>query len=515
MKKIIAISQIITRQKINQIKIVTESGEQTVLGKFYKGVSEGQINTLEEAEAYLYEKPMNRVLMNKLKDNLYNRLINTTFFIDMRQPNFTDYQRAFHSLYKLYAAYILLCNKGLDKEAVIEIGDGLLKKAQLYDFSEIVIGVGNILSSTYALMGKLQKSQKLHDIINDSFEAQRLEITANGYFDDLIGEHTIKRAASNALSEKSWHYYQILQPNFSKYPTFRFAHFVFTFEMFTYGFINDYKNVMIVCDKAIAFFEKKGKGFNLAKIFYQHKIECCIYFGLYTEGVALQPKIQSFLVDGNHNWFKNQELLIKLCFHSGQYEEAYLVFRETTGHPKFKKLLGNYQEFWKVCEVYIYVCVALGLIKNLNAEEQRKKFRLSTFVNNVPSFSFDKRGMNIPIIIAQILYFLVKKDFISVLERIENIEKYCIRHLVDKYFDIRSYYFIKMLLTLPEADYNFKRVQTRSQGFKEKFESAPDNAKNIELEIMPYETIWGLLLDLIDSNLKNKKSREKHLQTNI
>lgn len=505
MKKIIALTQIITRQKINQIRIVTESGEQTVLGKFYIGVAEGHIHTLRDAEMYVYGKRMDRVLMQKLKDNLYNRLINTVFFIDMRQSNFTDYQRAFHSLNKLYAAYLLLCNKGLDKDAIIDIGEGLLKKAELYDFSEIMIGVASILSSTYALMGKLQKIKAFHDIINYSFEAQRLEITANGYYDILISGYTTNRAASNVLSERALHYYGILQPHLSKYPTFRLAYFVYTFEMFRYGFINDYKNLMGVCDKAIAFFEMKGKQFNSSVVFYQQKLECCIYFGLYTEGVALQPQIQAFLVEGNHNWFKNQELLIKLCFHSEQYEEAYLVFKETASHPKFKKLIGNYQEFWKVCEVYIYVCVLLGLIRNLSAEEQRKRFRLTTFVNSVPSFAFDKRGMNIPIIIAQILYFLAKKDFESVVDRIGSVEKYCIRHLVDKYFDVRSYYFIKMLLTLPDAEYNIKRVEMRSQGFKEKFESAPENAKNIELEIMPYETVWSLLLTLIDMDLKGKK----------
>jgi hypothetical protein len=505
MKKIVAISQIITRQKVNQIKIVTESGEQTILGKFYKGVAEGHINTIEDAEMYLYGKPMDRVLMQKLKDNLYNRLINTVFFIDMRQPIYTDYQRAFHSLHKLYTAYVLLCNKALDKEAMVDIGEGLMNKAKLYDFSEIVIGVGTILSSTYALMGKVKKSQNVQQTINYHLEAQRLEISANGYFNILLGEYTTQRAASSALSEQALKYYETLQPHLSNYPTFKFAFYVFNFEMFIYGFVNDYKNMMLVCDKAIAFFEKKGKQFNLAATFYKNKMECCIYFGLYTEGVALQSKIQIFLVEGNHNWFKNQELLIKLCFHSEQYEQAYIVFRETTDHPKFKKLILNYQEFWKVCEVYIYVCVSLGLIKNLNAEEQRRKFRLTTFVNNVPKYSFDKRGMNIPIIIAQILYFLTKKDFISVLDRIGSIEQYCNRYLVDKYFDLRSYYFIKMLLTLPDAEYNFKRVQTRSQGFKEKFEAAPENAKNVELEIMPYETLWNLLLNLIDVNLKTKR----------
>ena len=199
---------------------------------------------------------------------------------------------------------------------------------------------------------------------------------------------------------------------------------------------------------------------------------------------------------------------MKLCFHSGEYENAYWVYEETVKHHKFKKLLVSYQEFWKICEVYIVVCEELGLIRNTDATEKKRRFRLSTFINSVPVFSFDKRGMNIPIIIAQIIYFLVKKDYESVQNRIDSIEKYCVRHLVDKDFDVRSFYFIKMLLTLPEAEYNFRRVKVRSQAFKEKFDAAPPQSKNIELEIMPYEKLWDLLLDVINPKLKEEKDKK-------
>jgi hypothetical protein len=505
MKKLIALTQIITRQKVNQINIVTDAHETTVLGRFYKGITEGHIKSLDEAGAYLYDKPVKKAVLNKMKDNLYERLINTVFFIDMRQSNFTDYQRAFHSLNKMYAAYVLLCNKELDKENMIDIGENLLKKAIVYDFFEIIIGVGKILSSTYALDGNLKQTTKLQESIDYSLEAQRLEIKTQGCFDQLIGEYSIKRVPSKILSEKADEYYKLYSPSLVNYPTFKLAYFVFSFDIYRFGFVNDYTQVLNVCNNAISFFENKGTNFNMAIVFYQQKLECCIHFGLYTEGVAIQPKIKTFLLEGNHNWFKNQELRIKLCFHSEEYDEAYAIYLETVGHPKYKSLFGNYQEFWKICEAYIYVCSVLGLINHVNADEQKKRFRLSTFVNNVPVFSFDKRGMNIPIIIAQVLYFLVKKDYHSVLERIENIEKYCTRYLVDKYFDVRSYYFIKMLLTLPEADYNIKRVKTRSEGFKQKFDAAPENAKNIELEIIPYEKLWSLLLDLINPELKRKK----------
>jgi hypothetical protein len=505
MKKLIALTQIITRQKISQINIVTNTNDNTLLGKFYRGIAEGKIKTIEDAENLLYSGKISRAVMNKMKDNLYSRLINTVFFIDARQSGFTDYQTAFYNVHKLSAAYQLLCNRGLDKENTIEIGENLLKKAITYDFSDIAVKLVHILSSTYAFKGDIKKTAQIRPTIDYYMEALRLETMASIHLDVLMSEYMVNRVASKKLSDKADEYYNMFAPHLVNYPTFKLAYYVYTIEIYKYGFINDFAQTLIVCNKAIAFFEQKGKGFNLAKVFYQQKLECCIYFGLYTEGIALQPKIQTFLVNGTHNWFKNQEVLIRLAFYTDQYEDAYVVFKESVNHPNYKKLVNTYQDFWKVCQVYIYVCVSLGLIKNLSANEQKKRFRLSTFVNNLPIYSYDKRGMNIPTIIAQVLYFLVKKDFDSVLNRIESIEKYCIRHLVDKDFDVRSYYFIKMLLTLPEANYNFGRVLKRSQGFKEKFDAAPENSKNIELEIMPYEKLWSLLLDLINPELKRKK----------
>jgi hypothetical protein len=140
----------------------------------------------------------------------------------------------------------------------------------------------------------------------------------------------------------------------------------------------------------------------------------------------------------------------------------------------------------------------LGYVKRREEDGKNKYFRLSAFVNDVPAYSIDKRGMNIPVIIAQILYFIVKRDFDAVHNRMIAIEKYCVRHLKAKDFDYRSYYFIKMLLTLEECGYNKKRVERRIEGFKRKFEQVPPESKNLEIEIMPFEDILNIVYQLIE-----------------
>lgn len=51
------------------------------------------------------------------------------------------------------------------------------------------------------------------------------------------------------------------------------------------------------------------------------------------------------------------------------------------------------------------------------------------FLNDVPIFSKDKRGMNIPILIFHILYLILTKRYNDVIDRIVRIEKYTTRYL--------------------------------------------------------------------------------------
>ena len=85
---------------------------------------------------------------------------------------------------------------------------------------------------------------------------------------------------------------------------------------------------------------------------------------------------------------------ILLGFQSGDYQTAQLAYQKSNeAAAAFPQLA----EQWAIYQAYLEFLLPSG---------PDNGFRLARFLNNVPSFSKDKRGMNINILILQVLFLL-------------------------------------------------------------------------------------------------------------
>ncbi len=129
-----------------------------------------------------------------------------------------------------------------------------------------------------------------------------------------------------------------------------------------------------------------------------------------------------------------------------------------------------------------------------------EKFRIKKFLNEVPTYSKDKRGNNITILILHILLLLQQRKYGEIIDRVESLKTYSHRYLrQDDTF--RSNCFIKMLLQLPAASFHKKGVIRKAKKYWEKLQSVPLKKANqsVELEIIPYETLWEFVLNSLDN----------------
>ena len=97
-------------------------------------------------------------------------------------------------------------------------------------------------------------------------------------------------------------------------------------------------------------------------------------------------------------------------------------------------------------EAYLYYLRESNLI--LPEEDEKamiSRFRMARFLNETPLYNKDRRGLNIPILIFQILFLILTKRYDETIDRIEAIEKYTTRYL-KKDDNFRSNCFVKMLL---------------------------------------------------------------------
>ena len=107
-----------------------------------------------------------------------------------------------------------------------------------------------------------------------------------------------------------------------------------------------------------------------------------------------------------------------------------------------------------------------------------------------------KYKMNIPILVLQLLFYLQRKDYDKVIDRLETIEKYCSRYLRKDKCTYRSNCFIKMLLQIPKAKFQKAEIIRKASPFLEKLGKKSIAIANqaFEIEIIPYEDLWELVL---------------------
>lgn len=283
-------------------------------------------------------------------------------------------------------------------------------------------------------------------------------------------------------------------------PAYRAQLCIYLIRLFIHTSINEYERTIEVCDEAVALFEAKSYQASVPlQVFYYQLLVTHTQLKQYDRGKIAAQKCLALLTEGSFNWFKYQELYFILSMHTRQYQDAYNLFKETISHRKFQYLPASIVETWKIFEAYLHYLIDIGQVYPEAGDNHFNKFRLGRFLNDTPLFARDKRGMNIPILIIQILFMVQQQKYDEAIDRIEAIEKYSSRYL-RKDDTYRSNCFIKMLLEIPKSSFHRAAVLRKSGKFRKKLEEVPLDVANQthEIEIIPYEDLWEMAVHTLD-----------------
>jgi hypothetical protein len=185
---------------------------------------------------------------------------------------------------------------------------------------------------------------------------------------------------------------------------------------------------------------------------------------------------------------------LKLTFYSQNYSEGAHIIKAVLSHTRFDFLPDSNKELWKIYESYSYLLAKMGKIDGLSTN----KFKLNKFVNETRIFSKDKSGMNVAIIVLKTMYLLVERRYDQILDDVVGIERYCSRYLSNQN-SLRSSNFIKMLLQIPLGQFDAILVEKRAKRYFKGLDKNPRllHDQTYEVEIIPYETLWELALEIL------------------
>ncbi len=495
--------RLITKHKIKGIEIIgSPDFYNSKLQKLYEGIQRGTFNTDEEAATLIYQGSENKEAnYAKLKSRLQQRLINTIFFIDINKSSHNEFQMAYYSCHKEWASLKILLGKGARLTA-IPIAERILRKAEKFEFSQLILDISRSLRVHYASINRDKKKYIKYDAyVKKHQKILMVELLAEEYYSSISSLFSISKNSKSEILKTAINYSNTLKKETKNLNSYRLNLLASTVHVYRYQIANDYKNVIKECEKAIDFFGSKTYQASKIAIFTFHFkiLGCYIQLKQFKKGEEIAMKCFRTLREGSPNWFYTHELYLTLCLHTKKNQEAYEAYLKVYRNKNFKRLYANSTESWKVYEAYINYFISNGEIK-VNKEDGLKKFRLNKFLNELPVYSKDKRGKNIPILIIHILFLLQKRNYDAVIDRVEAINQYTYRYLRndDTY---RSSCFIKMLIQLPKANFHKQAVIRKSEKLLEKLKNKPleISGQSDDIEIVPYEILWEIVINSLDN----------------
>lgn len=215
----------------------------------------------------------------------------------------------------------------------------------------------------------------------------------------------------------------------------------------------------------------------------------------YTEGLHAIEKSANLMLANSHNWYNHGILQIQFAIHTENYKMALQKCIELLQSSGFEYQVNVVKEELKINEAYIQWLVAYNKVKASKSEKEAiGQFRINRIINDLPTFSKDKKGMNIPILMLQVLWLLAEKRYDEFLDRLDALSKYKTRYLKEDE-NMRSNLIIKLLNQVPENGYDKRKVLRKTEGMFKKLVDSQQSS--YEIEVFPYNIYWKLVLDLI------------------
>ncbi|MEM1000518.1 MAG: hypothetical protein AAGN35_25925 [Bacteroidota bacterium] len=497
MKKLQEIVRVVGRKRLRRIEVFNEAGGGTnrssLYYRFYRGIKEQKYTTDEEAARDLCGTDPTDKKYLMLKSRVRARLINTLFFLDQTT---TRYEAALYKCNRnLVAAKFLL--QGNARYTATSMLRSTYNEAEKYGLTAIAIDCLRHLRYGASLNGQ----EALYRQYNERFkELQRIlaaEDLAEGYYQEITLPFARSSANIPQLSQTAFAHLQEIEELRSNLSSFNLELQYFRLRIMAHQIATHYREVLAAAEEGEAFLKEHADFVQQIRFgeFAFYKMAALLHLGEYEKGKSLANRSLNYYPEGSLNWMLFLEYYFLLCMHTGNYDKAAEVYKKVTEHPRFEMMNQVRKEKWKIFEAFLTYMMQ-DVLQSDNGQFTQK-FKVWKFMNEVPIFSRDKRGLNIAILVLQVLFLLDRGDFDGIIQRAEALKVYASRYLKqDENF--RSNCFLKMVLLMEKKDFNYERTRKTSEKYYHKLQTSRFDYKHgslATLEIIPYEHLWQTILE--------------------
>jgi hypothetical protein len=209
---------------------------------------------------------------------------------------------------------------------------------------------------------------------------------------------------------------------------------------------------------------------------------------MFKEGSEFLEKMLQEIDNSSSDWYLFAEKFVMLNIQNEQYDKASEIFLRVAGNKSFIDLDEQDTLRWNIIRGYLY---HLTRNKKLN-----RKFDFQQFIEQTPEFIKENAGYHVSIIILQILNG-INNELEELHQKLDAMDDYVNRYLNNS-FSKRTKTFCKLLHKIAIHNRDYETITLKSRYLQEKlFESEIAGESFVDFEVVPYEFLWGKVLNAL------------------
>lgn len=487
----------------SQINIpLLESKNQSEREKLYiRNIEQGKYKNDADAAADLYNAHANDVRYKMLKHRVKKKLFNNLTFVDLQKVTMNSVrQKELECNSLLYQANVVRMRYELD--LVISIATKALQIANEFDFIAFKVSALELLSLSYAEQGYDKKyalaQAELKEAMNH-FVKEREAVS--------IFQHATLQLRKSTKTRKEFlpalpGIIKQLEKLWQSAGTFSAYNAYYRTYIWYHELEGNFQKIIDITVDALKQVNENKVNTHRFDLMYNNYI--MVYAHLrakdYANGLAYAEKNLPLYNSNSVNWFSYMENYFLLAVHARQYELGDLLQHQVFDSSGFNNIPTIAKERWLLYRSYFRLIYPAAAAKEGEAQ--------NPYLLSLPEYSKDKLGFNVAILTLQFIYLLEKGDTEALLYRIESIKKYVSTHLKDV-FSLRSKLFLKLLVLTVVENYDVEKCRRKGeQLYKKLLETPAPGDAYAEIEIVPYEHLWDLILQILSR-------KEAHLEVRM
>jgi len=429
----------------------------------------------------------------KAKSRLYQQMLNAVLIATPERAQISGIDKAYlQALRHMMAGYIISMYSN-PHHGILYFKE-CLKLSQKFELSVPAYLSSQQLSGYYGQnLMNAKEFKRYHKIeqqtLNDVVTENKLSSIYSEIYSVL--EHKMISYDNKQLLKEKFEETKSLK---GKSKTARSTRFYYNILAVISYFEKDYQQTITICNQAIERLKKYPYKLDFHIFTFQLKrLMALIQIESWKTAIELCTYYKITRIS-DQTTFIAQYYLFIIYMRTGKYDLAREVLRDEMGPLLEKMKQPIYDENFQIFNTYIQFLEQRGIL-----DATQKRFRIQRFLNDVPTYSKDKQGLNSSVLILQILFFLHQKNYSSIIDRVDALKQYSYRYL-RKDETLRTNLFIKMLNNLVRADFNRIRTERYVEPMWEQLQSVPINIseQGIEVEILPFEQLWPMVLEMLD-----------------